>query len=294
MDARLFNPYIVHMNVGELQKNQRVNERMCMWYEIELIRYGDGGVVTLDQFLPAAKGVIYIRKPGMIVRGVPPYGYNGIVFDVIYDAKMEMYYELKGKVMEAQFDKKLLRHFYERGAFFDFLENLPPSIETKNYDLYAHLLENCFHLFLKGAEDFQLQAKTLLYQIIVALLDEQYLPSGADAGARQMIFDIQRYIDSHYMNRIDLQQLARRGSLSREHFCRLFKRVVGCAPIEYLQSVRLFHAKQLLVITSDANDHIAAQCGFSSSQHFYDVFRRTMNMTPRQYRAQRQNLFSAR
>lgn len=42
-DARDFNPYIIHMNVGQLQPGQIVNERMCMWYEIELITHSEGG-----------------------------------------------------------------------------------------------------------------------------------------------------------------------------------------------------------------------------------------------------------
>ena len=291
-----FNPYIIHMNVGQLHEGGHAPERMCMWYEIELITQGgSGGVLTLDQFLPANKGVVYIRRPGTIVHGIPPYSFNGIIFDAVYDESLAPYYAMGGQCLTAQFEKPLLERIYRRDAFFDFLETLPPTIEVRNYDLFHHLFYRCFHQFLRQDTEFQLYAKSLLIQIIVALLDERRFLSrgGAYAGDLQNILDIQRYIDAHYMEKIDLTLLARIGSMSREHLCRRFKHIVGRSPIDYIQSVRLFHAKQSLIITNDTIERIASQCGFSSSQHFYSVFHKASGITPGQYRHQKQTPLTA-
>lgn len=288
-DARDFNPYIIHMNVGQLQPGQIVSERMCMWYEIELITHSDGGgVLTLDQLLPARKGTIYVRKPGMIVKGIPPYGFNGVIFDVVYDLALEPYYEQKEKCMNAQFDATLLSHIYARDFFFEFLECLPPRLEVRNYDLFFRLMDASFHLFLDRPQDYQFHAKSLLMQIIEAILEENSVRHQGDANIVRAILDVQRFIDTHYTEPLTLAMLAKKSSMSREYLCRLFRRIVGRAPIEYLLSVRLFHAKQLLIITSDPIERVVAQSGFSSQQHFHEVFKRSMNMTPGRYRAEKQ------
>ena len=223
----------------------------------------------------------------MIVKGIPPYGFNGVIFDAVYDPELEPYYEQKEKCMNAQFDAAFLSRIYERDCFFDFLESLPPRVEVRNYDLFIRLLDASFHLFLDKPWDYQLHAKSLLMQIIEAILEENSVRLQGDANVVRAVLDVQHYIDTHYMEPLTLALLARKSLLSREYLCRLFKRIIGRAPIEYLMSVRLFHAKQLLIITSDPIERIASQSGFSSQQHFHEVFKRSIHTTPGRYRVEK-------
>ena len=275
------------MNTGSLRPGLAADERMCQWYEIELITASrGGGVVTQQQFLPARRGTIYVRKPGDIVQGIPPYSYCGVVFDTEYDPSLERYYRLEGRCMHAHKDPVFLNHILRRGSFFEFLETLPRCLEVKNFDLFYHLLESSADLYAKHPPDYHLHAKNLLLQLIIALADETAPEHrGADTPSLEVVRGIRGYIDTHYMERMDLKLLAQRASMSREHLCRTFKQVYGEAPIEYLTSIRLLHAKQMLMYTHDTVGRIARLSGFASEQCFYDAFKRRNRLTPGQYRA---------
>lgn len=281
--SSFFNPYILHLNVGQLWPGQVIHERMCLFHEIELITFSSGGgVITLDQFLPARRGTIYIRRPGMIVRGIAPYHFNGIIFDTTYDPALEPTYRREDKAMRASLDTDHLRRLESRHLSFDFLDSLPPRIEVRNVDLFSHLFSAAFHLYIDQPEHYQLHAKTILLQILVALLEEQGNPR--DDSALNSIANARQFMDTHYMEPITLARLAEPCALSVEHFCRSFKRLIGRAPLQYLTSIRVFHAKRLLLTTNDTIERIATQCGFSSPQYFYSVFKRETNATPTAFR----------
>lgn len=278
------NPYIVYTMSGELKRNAQ--ERMCLWYEIELVDgSGDGGVYTLDQFLPADHGVIYIRKPGMIVRGIAPYAYRGIQFDAVYDPEFEEYYQMRERSLSGRMDVDFLRKMQARGDVALCLEELPPRIVVRNPERYSALFENAFHHYMENRESFQLYARCELLQIITMLMDEvQQIPADGDSARMRGIHSVRRYLDRSYPEQIDLAVLARRASMSREYLCRSFKRAFGQSPMEYLTSVRLFHARRELVTTDRTIAEIVANTGFSSEQYFYRIFHRRFGCSPAQYR----------
>ena len=59
---------------------------------------------------------------------------------------------------------------------------------------------------------------------------------------------------------------------------------IGTSPHSYLTEVRLLHAKQLLLETSDSIEQIAAACAFCSSSNFIRTFRRINGLTPAKFR----------
>ena len=72
--------------------------------------------------------------------------------------------------------------------------------------------------------------------------------------------------------------------MSKYHFLRIFKSVVGCTPIEYRNRIRLEHAKELLCDTSQTVGEIAASLGFGSNVYFSNVFKEKFGVSPSQYR----------
>ena len=81
-----------------------------------------------------------------------------------------------------------------------------------------------------------------------------------------------------------LQQMADQCGLQRTRLSTLFQKLTGSTPMEYLARLRMEHAKMLLRETELKIIEIALECGFSTSQHFANTFRRTTNMTPSAYR----------
>ena len=90
------------------------------------------------------------------------------------------------------------------------------------------------------------------------------------------------YIDRHYQQSIDLDNIAGEACFSKFHFTRLFKTVYGTTPHQYLTLQRVEKAKVLL----QQNVPVATVCfavGFSSVSSFTALFKKTAGITPAAY-----------
>jgi len=74
------------------------------------------------------------------------------------------------------------------------------------------------------------------------------------------------------------------GTMSRAKFYRTFSQQTGKHPSEYLRSLRLGRAKELLTSTNLSVTRIASMCGFANLTQFGDTFRRVAGTTPLQFR----------
>ena len=81
-----------------------------------------------------------------------------------------------------------------------------------------------------------------------------------------------------------LDDLANTVSMSRYHFCRLFKQSVGTSPYQYILQQRIAKAKQLLHHRDWALADIALASGFANQSHFSRKFRQQVGVTPSAYR----------
>lgn len=93
-----------------------------------------------------------------------------------------------------------------------------------------------------------------------------------------------QYISNHFQNQITLDFIARKYCMSNSYFSKRFKMVTGFGFKEYLNTVRIRHACDLLLTSDDNITEISYQCGFTDSNYFGDAFRKIMNVSPREYR----------
>lgn len=93
-----------------------------------------------------------------------------------------------------------------------------------------------------------------------------------------------RLLRGEYHNPNILAELPERIGISFFHFQRLFKRVTGCTPKEYLQRIRIDKAAELLAHSSLNNTDICLTVGFRSVSGFYTAFRQHMGLPPKKYR----------
>ncbi len=83
-----------------------------------------------------------------------------------------------------------------------------------------------------------------------------------------------------------LADLAQVVHLHPNYFHRAFKRAYGVTPREFLCSIRLNRAKELLDGSDDSLAHIATQCGMADVGYFSKWFRDWVGTSPRGYRKQ--------
>ena len=98
--------------------------------------------------------------------------------------------------------------------------------------------------------------------------------------ARAMQFIFEHYRD----NNIGSPEIAAAAGLSRSALDRAFKKHIGRSPTQEIISVRVKHAKKLLLETNLKAHEIATQTGFSSIVHFSQAFQRATNLRPSHFR----------
>jgi AraC family transcriptional regulator len=94
-----------------------------------------------------------------------------------------------------------------------------------------------------------------------------------------------RGIEARSSERLSLHELAREATMSPYHFLRVFARVVGVTPGQYILRTRLSRAAVLLRRSSLSVARVAADSGFGDLSTFNRQFRRAMRMSPNVYRA---------
>ena len=75
-------------------------------------------------------------------------------------------------------------------------------------------------------------------------------------------------MNKEYEKNYSLEDYAKMCCMSKYHFLRVFKDVTGCSPIEYRNSIKLEHAKELLCETDNNIDEISISIGYTSNAYF--------------------------
>lgn len=97
------------------------------------------------------------------------------------------------------------------------------------------------------------------------------------------------FIDSHYMDEeISLNTVANVANVSSNHFSALFSQNMGQTFIEYLTTLRMNKAKELLRCTGMRSSEIAGEIGYKDAHYFSYLFKKTQGMTPSDYRKARE------
>ena len=91
------------------------------------------------------------------------------------------------------------------------------------------------------------------------------------------------YIHEHYMEKINIKQLAEDEFISPYHFIRLFKKYHGVPPYNYLMEYRLKMAQYFFMQRKFVKE-VAKACGFSSTNSFSRAFQKRFGMVPSEYR----------
>jgi AraC family transcriptional regulator len=142
----------------------------------------------------------------------------------------------------------------------------------------------------------ELREEELLAQLFLELFNDELklrhsverLPSVKKATRDELVKRILMsvdYIYQFYNQSLSLDELARASALSKFHFLRLFKIVMGTTPHQFITSVRINKAVDFLKTTQQEVRHIARTVGFADSSSFSRTFYRQMGVYPSQYKA---------
>jgi AraC family transcriptional regulator len=109
-------------------------------------------------------------------------------------------------------------------------------------------------------------------------------PAGADPGATARVARVLREIEHDPEMPCDLRALAREARLSPYHFLRIFQKVTGVTPHQYLLRMRLRRAAVQLKSQRSKIVDISTECGFGDLSNFNRSFRAEFGVSPRAWR----------
>lgn len=134
-------------------------------------------------------------------------------------------------------------------------------------------------------QDLYLKSDLFLF---FALFFRQQKPveSASKLAGGTLVLPALKYIQSNFGRAVTVRQLAQACSLSPSYFMACFKRAVGLPAMQYLNLVRVENACSLLTNTKKSVAQIAFESGFENLSNFNRVFKKSVGLTPLQYRNQ--------
>jgi AraC-like DNA-binding protein len=100
------------------------------------------------------------------------------------------------------------------------------------------------------------------------------------------IVEAKLFIDNHYADNININAIAGEACFSKFHFLRLFKQTYRVTPYQYLTTIRIQKAKELLQDGVSVTE-TCSSLGFESMSSFNKLFKRHIKEAPSAYAARR-------
>lgn len=141
----------------------------------------------------------------------------------------------------------------------------------------------------------ELSEKKEYYRLIVANLFSEFfalllrdelntkkseVPEIGEMHQNNVIAPALEKIFRDYGSHITVDELAHLCSLSKYHFCRIFKRRMGVTVTQYIINYRISLAESLLKDETRSIKSVAAMCGFGDISYFYQCYKRIKGTPP--------------
>lgn len=166
----------------------------------------------------------------------------------------------------------------------DYLETDNLLFHDETTGRFQQLLEKILRIYNSPQLQRDLRAGHAIEELLIYLL---ILQSNMNIQVKDIPDGVQTaisYIEKNFRNDISLDQLAQVVSMSKYHLSKEMKRYTGFSPHEYLISLRIRQAKQLLHYTDLPVNKIALSVGFNDINNFNYQFKKRTGKTPLQYR----------
>lgn len=248
--------------------------------ELLLIQEGMGQLILNQQLIPLRAGTLVVFQPFQLHRvriqaSSVTYVRSMTVFDPhLLDRYVKPFPQLE-QFYHHIWKEQLPVQTFELGEYADRFDQLYRQfdISSKN-ESEANLLEN-YLLFL--LELFSLFRKVYMQQAPGKLTPA----SGRKLGHIEATME---WVERHFREPFDLERLAAELHLTTYHLSHLFKESTGSTISDYVTARRMKEACLLLSSTDLPINRIAFQIGRFSTSYFSTLFKRQMDITPREYR----------
>ncbi len=108
--------------------------------------------------------------------------------------------------------------------------------------------------------------------------------SGQKDHSDDTIKEVQNYIEEHYEDKLNVEEIAGRFAISSRTFIRRFKKATLNTPLEYIQRVRVEVAKKKFESTPENINEVMYKVGYIDEKAFRKTFKKFTGLSPLEYR----------
>ena len=241
--------------------------------ELAFIASGQGWHTIGDRQYQLKKGDIYI------VKGKEKHGFAALenvrIFNImlnVYDLVEEDCGELPGFWV-----------LFVHEQFDDFLSHM--HVTGEDYDRVLGWCELLQQEYKEKEPGYVTVCHSVLMQMIVFLSRKFRIRQQNEMAVDFRLARAVVHMQTNFAEKITVEQLADLSGFSERHFARLFQQVYGLAPMQYLNELRLKHAKMLLESDHYKVTEVASLCGFPDSNYFSAYFKEKCGCPPSKWRA---------
>lgn len=183
------------------------------------------------------------------------------------------------------FNNDYLEPFVERGSNF---KNKVDSKDAVTIEI-GRVMEEIFREYSTHPVGYQLMVKADVFRILTLLIryyqnDVKTALSGENLmekkNAMKRLEEAFYYINSHYTERITLDEVAKSVYMSPNYFSMYFKKVTSNNFSEYVTKLRLKKANEMTMTTDKSMSEIAMECGFRNMSNFYRLYKKHSGNLP--------------
>lgn len=195
--------------------------------------------------------------------------------DVLYMPKNEIYeHETGGETIIAL---HFINYSFHKENTFELLK-----IDDCAYaeDLFLRI----YDAWKEKKSGYRYQCTALLYELLYYLhRNEQAQPFGSEPCIEKINTAVD-YIHTHFRNEsISVADLCKTACMSDTYFRKLFRKVHGISPKQYIINLRLELASQLLQSQFYSIAEVSEKAGFGDTKYFSKLFRQRFGVPPKQF-----------
>lgn len=249
-----------------------VNQEMCFADYHFILFYSTPPPAILDKkHRQFKKGRLISLEPGASLNVLPPANH-----------------EFPARYLDIAINKE----FFHQIAF-DLNKNNEIKFKRIEAAFSRHLIEvimNFKNEIISFGNSYPLMIESISTQVVIQLL--------RDINEANTIFQEKHLRDQHNINiaidymqnyysaPISIEDICQIANLSPHYFIRLFKQHTGQTPYQYLMTIRIQRAKEMLKKGKCSILEVSTLCGFVNSGHFSTLFKRYVGVSPTEYKKQ--------
>ena len=164
---------------------------------------------------------------------------------------------------------------------------LNPVFRVGDVDRLLEVFEDSFRYVLGGYTDTDLigLSSSCIYFLGLCRTLQKIACSKQRLGEERILKSI-RFMRENKHRPLTLPEIAHSVNLSVTYYSTIFRKQTRCSPIEFFNRLKIQHACEQLLSTSQSISEIAYSLGFEDALYFSRVFHLRIGMSPRAYREQ--------